>query len=143
MKRSWLLAFLGMKLRQIAVRSAGEDPLAAYYSKLYGGGAEGARRSREALHELSALCASNGIRLLIVNIPDLRRIENYPFGFATRHVREAAVADGVPFLDLLPEFAPHGGSALWVSKEDPHMNARAHAIAAGAIFRALRAEGVL
>jgi len=81
--------------------------------------------------------------LLIVNIPDLRRLKNYPFAFATDHIRGLADTSNVPFLDLLPVFEKYSGESLWVGPKDPHMNAKANTLAADAIYEEIISEGFL
>jgi len=78
-----------------------------------------------------------------VNIPDLHRLENYPFSYATEFVRSLAAENGVPFLDLLPVFAGNRGKSLWVSEADSHSNARANGLASEAIIRKISTEGLL
>jgi len=139
----YLLGFIRTKVRQLALMGKGEDWLESYYRKLYTVGAPGLKQNRLALQELARLCRSRNIRLLLVNIPDLHRLENYPFSYATEFVRSLAAENGVPFLDLLPVFAGNRGKSLWVSEADSHSNARANGLASEAIIRKISTEGLL
>jgi hypothetical protein len=142
-RHSYLLASLQDAWRRLALPRRGGDPLEAYYREIYRPDAPGRVAGSGALRELAELCRSRGIRLLAVNIPDLRRLRPYPFSFATDQVRQFAAANGVPFLDLLPTFSPHEERTLWVSSADPHMNAQASTLAAAEIARALVGGGLL
>jgi lysophospholipase L1-like esterase len=142
-KHFYLLGFIRTKVRQLALMGKGGDWLENYYRKLYAADAPGFKQNRQALLELAELCRSRNIRLLMVNIPDLRRLDNYPFQYATTFIRDVAAANGVPFLDLLPALAGNSGKSLWVSDADSHSNARANGLAAAAIFRKISTEALL
>lgn len=143
LRHSYLLGRLGQTFRLFSLPEAGRAKLSEYYRSIYEPQSPGRRASEASLQELFRICRERGIRLLVVNIPDLRKLREYPFQFATDYVRTAAEAAHVPFLDLLPVFSGHEGMSLWVSPEDPHMNARAHALAAGAISARLEEAGFL
>jgi hypothetical protein len=78
-----------------------------------------------------------------VNIPELRSMQNYPFSFVTDHIRGLAAQLHVPFLDLLPVFSQQNERSLWVTADDPHMNTRAHALAADAVHAMMKREHLL
>ena len=140
LKHSYLVAFLFdryTKLKPLIDKSYGWK---AYYSNLYKEGSPGLSGNQEALKELIKTCKDRDIRLLIVNIPELRVLKEYPFPFATDFVRKIAHDDNVPFFDLLPVLAAEEPSTLWVSPEDPHANSKANAIIANALFRKLTTE---
>jgi lysophospholipase L1-like esterase len=142
-KHSYLVAFLFnryAKLKPFMNKSYGWKE---YYSNLYKEGSPGLYVSREALKELTKICKDRGIQLLIVNIPELRILKEYPFPFATEFVRGIAREGNVPFVDLLPALAGEEPSTLWVSPEDPHANSKANAIIADALFEKLVSEPYL
>jgi len=139
-RHSYLLGYLGARASQFRIMHNRDNGLLEYYRKIYAPGSQGLAENDAAMKELVRLCRERGIRLIIVNIPDLRRIENYPFTFATDRIHKLAEDAHALFLDLLPVFAPYGGTSLWVSPEDPHMNAVAHALASATIYEALRAS---
>jgi lysophospholipase L1-like esterase len=142
-KHFYLLGFMRTKVHQLVMMGEGSDWLESYYRKIYGTGNPGLQQNRQALQELAALCRSKNTRLLMVNIPDLRRLESYPFTFATDFIRSIAEENRVPFLDLLPLFGKHPGKSLWVSDDDSHTNGRANGLASQAIFDRIRVEGLL
>jgi len=142
-KHFYLLGFIRTKVQQLALMGEGGDWLGSYYRKLYAAGSPGLEQNRQALQELARLCRSRNIKLLLVNIPDLRRLENYPFAFATAFISDLAAESRLPFLDLLPVFAGNSGKTLWVSDEDSHSNSLANGLASEAIFRKISTEALL
>lgn len=112
-----------------------DNELMRFYRGIYDPTAPALAMNTEAIRELMRTCRTHGIKLLIVNIPDLRQLHEYPFMFATDHIRRLAEDSRTPFLDLLPVFAGQKETTLWVGEDDPHMNARANALAAEAIHQ--------
>lgn len=142
-KHCYLLGYMRTKVQQLALMGEGSDWLGSYYRKLYAPGAPGLQQNGQSLRELAALCRSRNIKLLLVNIPDLRRLENYPFTFATDYIRGIAAENRVPFLDLLPVFEKYPGKTLWVSAEDSHSNGLANGLASSAIIHKISSEALL
>lgn len=133
-KHSYLTGYLTTKIKQLMLLKKSDDSLLDYYKQIYSANAEGLMKNRSSLTELTRICHERNIKLLIVNIPDLRRLKGYPFGFATEYIRGVAEGSQVPFLDLLPLYQRFEGKDLWVSPEDPHMNSRANSLAAEAVY---------
>lgn len=136
-KHSYLLGYLDAKLTGLKMNIGSNDMLLDYYTSIYAEGSAGMKINKEAIRELIKICRDRNIKLLIVNIPDLRRLKEYPFAFATTYIRGLAQESRVPFLDLLPVFEKHEGKSLWVSQEDPHMNGNANILAAEEIYRTI------
>lgn len=134
---SYLIAFLSDQMIKLTPRINQSYDWRAYYAGLFKPGLPGREASRQAIDELAALCKHNGIKLVIANIPELRELRSYPFPEATEFVRNAARSNDVPFVDLLPALATEDASTLWVSKEDPHANAKANVIIGRALFEAV------
>jgi lysophospholipase L1-like esterase len=139
-KRSYLLAFLFD--RYVALRPLLDRNFRwqEYYTSLYAPDTPALEENRAALRHLVDLCKKNNIRLLIANYPELHELKNYPFPQATEYIRSLAAESQVPFVDLLPAFAPHAPESLWVSNEDTHGNALACQIAAQGIYEALKSD---
>lgn len=134
MRHFYLPAYISARLKQLGMMNNEKDWLQAYYRKLYATNSEGFRRAKEAVNELVHITSERNIKLLVVNIPDLRRLKEYPFGFATALPEGLAKDNALPFIDLLLHLNKYDGQSLWVSKEDAHMNSAANNIAAKAIF---------
>jgi len=134
---SYLLAFLSDQMIRLTPRVNQSYDWRAYYAGLFKAGRPGMAASRHAIDELAAVCTANGIKLVIANIPELRELKDYPFPEATQFVRRAAEDNHVPFVDLLPALVNEEPSTLWVTKEDPHANAKANGIIGRALFDAV------
>jgi lysophospholipase L1-like esterase len=141
-KNSYLFAFLFDRYAQLMPRLSKSLNWWGYYSDLYFANPRGLQANRGSLTELFKLCKEKNIRLLVVNIPWLRELKNYPLGFATEYIRGLAAEYGVAFLDLLPVLANHEPSSLWVSAEDLHANAQANALIAQEIYRKIIRDGL-
>lgn len=115
-----------------------------YYASLYGkGNSDGINQARKAIIDLGSLCREKGIRLVIINIPDLHKTSPYSFHDATAFIREIAEEEKVPFVDLLPKFASEQPEQFWVSAEDTHANGAAQSIIAEAIYGVIMETGNL
>ena len=99
-----------------------------YYASLYEDSAPGWRLARESIARLAGYCDVNEIRLIIVNIPELRELNDYPFADVTNKLEAFAASQQAEFVDLLPALRGQPASTLWVTEPDPHPNARAHEI---------------
>jgi lysophospholipase L1-like esterase len=125
---------------------SGEKPnWQAYYTGLYDDKVNpgGWRAVEEAVAKLARHCAANGIRLMIVNYPEIRVLQPYPFADVTEKVRVLAGRHGAEFVDLLPAVAAEDPATLWVSVPDPHPNAKADRLFAKALYERLMADGSL
>ena len=142
-KRSRLLAVLFDRYVKTKTRFIKGFNWKDYYAKLYLEDTGDLAKNRKALSKLVELCKIKGIRLLFVNIPELRVLNDYPFQYATDYIKTVAENSNIAFLDLLPELAVHEPESLWVSSEDPHANSKANSIIAAAIYKKLISEGLI
>jgi lysophospholipase L1-like esterase len=141
LKQSYFCSFLFDRLVRLRSRFMSGSDWSSYYESLYS--PENARNresNRESIRELVALCDQNGIELLIANLPELHGLKAYPFTYATDYIRAIAEEGGVPFVDLRPALSACEPESLWVSLEDPHANARAHAIIAQCIYEKIKQD---
>src|SRR5262245_50397205 len=116
-----------------------------YYRNLYDdarnpGGWQGVESS---IRKLAAYCRDNGIRLLIVNYPELRVLDPYPFPEVQRRLAALAADLEVPYLDLLDSLRGEPPEKLWVTPPDPHPNGYAHGLFAKAIEKWTEREKLL
>jgi lysophospholipase L1-like esterase len=93
-----------------------------YYKSLYNDNAPGWVDAVAQIRTLAAYCRDNGIRLLIVNYPELHQLSPYPFAEVTVKLEKVAASEAVTFLDLLPAIGNMDPSSLWVSPDDAHPN---------------------
>lgn len=109
----------------------------SYYSGLYDDTQPGWIQTKEAIAQLADYCRQKGIKLMIVNLPELHELSSYPFENVNSKLAEVAGQLGVPFYDLLPAFTSEVPQSLWVSPTDAHPNAKADAIIAAKTAEAL------
>jgi lysophospholipase L1-like esterase len=102
----------------------------AYYAGLYVEGAPGWQKAQNQIAALAAFCRQQGIRLIMVNIPELRELQPYAFPEVETKVQAVAEAHGIEYVDLLSSVQGEDPSALWVTVPDPHPNARAQRLMA-------------
>lgn len=102
-----------------------------YYSALYRDHAEGWERSQRAFLQLRDACESEGIDLKVVLLPELHQLDPYAFEREYEQVLDFLQKNGIAALDLAPAFKDEPNpQELWVSMDDAHPNARAHALIA-------------
>ncbi len=102
-----------------------------YYSALYRDGADGWTKSQAALLQLRDACADAGIGLRVVLLPELHQLDPYTFAPEYEQVMGFLAANGIRARDLTPRFQDEPDPrTLWVSLDDAHPNARAHALIA-------------
>jgi lysophospholipase L1-like esterase len=135
LSRSYFCSFVFDRLTRLRSRFLRTFEWSTHYRRLYSPeNADNLDSNTESIRELIRLCDENDIRLLIVNIPEMHEFKKYQFTYATDYVRDLAQEGGVEFLDMLPAFSGHEPESLWISLEDPHANAKAHAIMAQQIY---------
>ncbi len=88
-------------------------------------------------------CRSAHARFLVAIFPMMYELENYPFRAAHALMARELEARGVKVLDLLEVFEGRDSARLQVHPTDFHPNEIAHALAAEAILKTLRASGWL
>ncbi|OGK78194.1 MAG: hypothetical protein A2X36_05590 [Elusimicrobia bacterium GWA2_69_24] len=144
LERSHLAALGLMSTRYFLTYLGLEPDYRRYYSELYEDGAPGWAAARSALIRLGHLARERTFTPIILLLPDLHLLQaQYPFDAAHRKVSTLARSKDIALLDGLEVFRGMDGRTLWVSRTDAHMNARAHALTARALFDFLRAQSLL
>jgi lysophospholipase L1-like esterase len=108
-----------------------------YYRSLYDPQSPDWAATRGAIEKLIDYRQKSGIKILIVNYPELHVLRDYPFSAVTDAIAATAVEKGAPFLDLLPSVRDKDPASLWVSPGDAHPNATANVEYAKLLDRAL------
>lgn len=93
-----------------------------YYQALYQAAQPGWRAAKQAVDALAEFARTNGIRLVVVNYPELHQLSPYPFQSETDLLKAHAEARQLPFLDLLPSVVQEEPRSLWVTPTDAHPN---------------------
>jgi len=135
-------AYLKSRL-DIASRMAGASERKSwedYYHDLYRSDSpmSGWKEARQSIMELSRFCRERGILLVIAHLPEIRRLDPYPFQAESDLLRDVATEANARFLDLLPALRSEEPPRLWVTPPDPHHNGVAHGRMADAMYEPLR-----
>jgi lysophospholipase L1-like esterase len=136
--RLYLALFSGYNqmLGLLGLREAGRGAIESTLSR-YQDNFDGWIWMKQSLQELSAIGRYTGIPVVMAIYPDMVNLSAYPFASAHQKVKSAAESFGIPTLDLLPYFQGRNEKDLIATPFDAHPNAKAHAIAAQAIFEYL------
>ncbi len=113
-----------------------------YYQNQYSNSTR-IRKNADAIRRLAQLCKINNVKLLIVNIPDLRNLSDYKYNFVSKYINGVADELNIEFLDLFSSVKGSESNRLWVSDEDPHSNGYANNIFAKAIYNKINILGWL
>jgi len=125
------ITFYWSRLKALRARFTDTVGFREYYSGLYQEGSDGWRACQDAFRELHDLSAKHGFALSVVLLPELHELREYPFTAEHAKVMSFLSELGVPALDLAPRFrGEENPQSLWVSRDDAHPNARAHALIA-------------
>jgi lysophospholipase L1-like esterase len=136
---SRLLTLYWSRVQALAVGFGRAEGWREYYAGLYRNGQPGWREARESLRALRDACASRGIRLQVVLLPELHQLADYPFAREHAGIAAFLAEHGISVLDLAPRFAGEPDPrSLWVAPDDPHPNAAAHERIARYSFDTLR-----
>ena len=133
----WLWGRADALMRRLGYRQSWEE----YYLSLYRPDREGLRRMREAMGEVLAECRRRRIPVIVAMLPDLHRLDPYPFHEIHRLVASMASEGDAFFIDLLDALPAGDDERYWVSPSDPHPNAKAHAPLCGRPRRQCAVEG--
>ena len=115
----------------------GKSDWKKYYADLYREDQPGWLQAKAAVAQLAAYCREKGIKLMMVNLPELHELAPYPFTEVNAKLAQVADQFSIPFHDTLPALSPEQPQSLWVSPTDAHPNAKADAIIAAEIAAAI------
>jgi lysophospholipase L1-like esterase len=90
--------------------------------------------AKAAIHRLAGYCRDNGIKLVVVNWPEMHDVQHYRLGRITQLGRNLADEEHAPFVDLLEAVKDTPSPSLWVTKPDPHPNGYANMLFAQYLF---------
>lgn len=142
-KHSYFYGFLSDRYIKLKFRLDEDFNWKQYYSHLYSPNSKSLSENKDAINELFALCNEKEIDVLVVNIPELHDLKEYPFLFASDHIKILAREADVVFLDLLPALSGYDLLSLWVSPEDSHANIKANSIIAERIYKEIKSKDLL
>ena len=135
------MAFLFDRIQKLKLLFNKNYNWKSYYTKLYEDSNPALEQNRKAIESLIKYCQQENKPLLMVNIPELHELKEYPFPFATDFVQNIASNHQVPFLDLQPVLQTNEPQQWWVSFEDAHANEAANLLITNAIEHKLKQIG--
>jgi lysophospholipase L1-like esterase len=145
-KWGWLensnaVTFFWSRFRTIQSRFTSTLSFRTYYSNLYQDGGAGWEQTKSALHLLKQVCEQKGIELTVFLLVDLHSLKDYPFKKEHEKILNFLSANKITAYDLAPCFTTEPNPrSLWVSLDDAHPNAKAHALIAKCVYKFLKDE---
>ncbi len=137
-EHSYLYALIASRLRRLPFGKAGSLNYKQYYRGLYASNQPGWLAEQAALGELAELAHQKSIPVIVYLLPELHELTVYPFLSIHQMVMKVGTELGLPVIDLWPIFSGYSPEAnLWVTPEDAHPNALAHAMIAKGIYDSL------
>jgi lysophospholipase L1-like esterase len=135
---SYAYVYFEGRLGEVVRRMFGGRDWQTYYRGLYADDAAGWRGAQDQLRLLAQFLGQRDIPLVLVNYPELHRLDPYPLFEVSNKIRALSRALDLPYLDLIDSLQTEDPEGLWISPGDPHPNAHAHELIANAIFAFLR-----
>jgi lysophospholipase L1-like esterase len=121
---AWAWGRVDALLRITGVR----EGFAEYYRGLHRPGSPGREGMERALEGIFETCRREGIPVVVALLPELHQLARYPFADVHAWIRSEAERAGARVVDLREALPATGDPArFWVSPDDPHPNADAHA----------------
>lgn len=135
-KHSYFYALLASKFNTLKASLNPNYNFLNYYSAFYTPGSATMANLDENIEELKDICRLRKIPLIVMLIPELHNLKNYPFNNVRQYIAaKFSGQDNVSVLDLLSYFDNNQDPVVyWVSPEDAHHNAKAQAIMAEALL---------
>ena len=135
-KYSYLYGYLWSKYVKSIGRFSRRGNYMDYYLGLYDDNFEGRILFEKSINELKGIAKEKNIPLLIVIIPELHNLKDYPFENINEFIK--GFEDSNTYvLDILPYLNKDNPSLLWVSEEDLHPNKIVNKVIADAIYEKL------
>lgn len=140
-QHSYLYAFLIQRFNQLRPYLERSNNYVAFYRQLYSGDAWS--RFQPVIDEVVNETKADGAKLVPVILPEIRSLERYPFREYHDVMVKAFGDRGAPAIDLRSDFEGRRSVDYLVASDDPHPNAKAHALIAEAVAREIKARHLL
>ncbi len=105
-----------------------------YYSDLYDYDSESFIRMKTAIKKLVEFSNKENINLYLTIIPDIHKLEDYPFYDIHKKMEIIANEYNIPFINFIDDFQKFPTKSLWNLDNDPHPNKIGHKIMAEKIY---------
>jgi lysophospholipase L1-like esterase len=129
-----LAAYCFDRVRTVGLAVEGKNDLFKYYSDIYAEPNPYWKDTLSELAEMRDVVAKDGVPFVVMIIPDFHNLgASSPYGPLYEKIADGLAARGITRVNTFPAFqARYGGqeTALWIQRDDPHPNARGHALMA-------------
>ena len=128
-KNIYSYTYLKTKINKILINFSLIDNWENFYRKIFED-KEFVNKSLNQIKRLNDYCNKKNIMFVINNIPELRDLKNYKFLKETKIIRNFSDQNDIMFIDSFDILKNHQEETLVVSKEDAHLNDKAHLLIA-------------
>ena len=140
LKHSYLAAFMFDKWSQVKLRFGGEYvDLFTFYDRLYADDSPAWATTRQHIQGMRDEAARAGAPLMIVITPDIHDLSSgTPYAKLYDKLETTFSGMGIPTVNTFAALQQQFGrdvSTLWIQPDDPHPNAKGHAVMADVLYR--------
>ena len=140
LKHSYLAAFCFDRWTQAKLRFSGQHKdLFTFYKDLYADDSEPWKQTQKQIKEMHDFCAKDGVPFVIMIIPDIHDLSpGSPYQALYAKIETAFKAMQIPTTNTFDAFQHEFGddvTKLWIQSDDPHPNAKGHALMADILSR--------
>lgn len=140
LKYSYLADFLYNRIQLTSGGALGSRPsLFEHYRQLYSANSAAWADTRVIVAEMKQVLDRDHVPMLIMIVPDIHDLSpKSPYGQIYTTIETAFAAGGVSTLNFYPAFQKQFGEReqdLWIQSDDPHPNAKGHALMADLAFQ--------
>ena len=142
LKHSFLLATLFDRWSRIALRFDGKyKDLFTFYKELYADDSDAWRQTQRHVVAMRDRTARDHVPFVVMIIPDMHDLSpGTPYKALYDKIDAAFTSKGITTINTFEPFQRQFGddaAALWIQPDDPHPNARGHALMADVLYQQL------
>jgi hypothetical protein len=142
LKYSYLAAFFFDRWSRMKLRFSGQyKDLFTFYKELYADDSQPWKETQRRIAEMRDVTAKDGVPFLVMIIPDIHDLSpGTPYQDLYARMETAFKDMNVPTVNTFYAFQSDFGddvSKLWIQSDDPHPNAKGHALMADILYKYL------
>jgi len=139
LKHSYLAAFLFDRWSQLKLRFGGHyKDLLTFYQELYQDDSEPWKQTQKQIVAMRDQTARDGVPFVVMIIPDIHDLSpGTPYQALYTKMETTFKGLGLPTVNAFDAFQKQFGgdvSTLWIQSDDPHPNAKGHALMAQILY---------
>ena len=140
LKHSYLAAFLFDRWSQVKLRFGGQyTDLFTFYDRLYADDSPAWAQTRQLIKSMRDEAARSNVPFVIVITPDIHDLSpGTPYKKLLDKLESSFNGMGIPTVNTFGALQKQFGgdvSTLWIQPDDPHPNAKGHAVMADVLYR--------